>query len=182
MQLSDWIGGRRVKMAWPLRVKIDLKATGVRERSVQDTPVGTELWFECILAPTRTRYWAGARLGCVPLAGENSHKLGDLSILHFPTIGGRGGDPPSLCELWRTGARDYPPSLAVAANDSGVCSIGRSPDMASRLTRLGATRGMRGAGRTHPSVPRLRRVNLRWRGRSENGVVIEAQSRRSIIG
>lgn len=36
----------------------------------------TELWFECILAPTRTRNWAGERLGCVSLTGgEYFHKL-----------------------------------------------------------------------------------------------------------
>lgn len=46
------------------------------KRSVPDTPVMTELWFESILAPTRTRNWAGERLGYVSLAGgEGYHHI-----------------------------------------------------------------------------------------------------------
>jgi hypothetical protein len=41
----------------------------------------TELWFESILAPTRTQDWAGERLGYVPLTVvKNTTKSILLSI------------------------------------------------------------------------------------------------------
>jgi len=46
---------------------------GSHKRSVPDTPVMTELWFESILAPTQTRNWAGEHRACVSLANYDNY-------------------------------------------------------------------------------------------------------------
>jgi hypothetical protein len=46
------------------------------ERSAPDTPVMTELWFECIFPSTRTRNWSGQRRGDASLAeSEGYHQV-----------------------------------------------------------------------------------------------------------
>ena len=57
-----------------------------------DTPLTINVWFESILAPTRTRNWAGKRLGYVPLAIVNNITKSILPSSKFGAsgVGSRG--------------------------------------------------------------------------------------------
>ena len=62
------MNGSRGGAAWSGKRRQDF-----RKRSVADTPVMTELWFEPILAPTRTRNWANDRLDYVTLTEHGDY-------------------------------------------------------------------------------------------------------------
>lgn len=53
-----------------------------------DTALPTNVWFDSILAPTRTQNWAGTRLGYVPLAEDENYHYINPSVQQIRALQG----------------------------------------------------------------------------------------------